>query len=175
MGIVTSRVKWLSLCKSSSPSVSVVLEEDKSLAHMGYRQPAWEINKDFNKPINVIASGITLSKKLEIHSKEKKTEMLSMINFGKDLARNSVVGKNSPAVTPVLPLSISVLDWFVKNKTERNSSQSKVIIVYSKATSRYQFLDAGNCPYLIALLKGSLKARIPLSGLPFLWKLPLSS
>lgn len=68
----------------------------------------------------------------------------------------------------MLQLSSSVLDWFVKNKTERNSSQSKVTIVYSKATSPYQFLNSSNCTIsIIALLKGSLKDRIPLRGLFF--------
>lgn len=75
----------------------------------------------------------------------------------------------------VLQLSSSVLDWFVKNKTERNSSQSKVTIVYSKATSPYQFLNSNNCTIsIIALLKGSLKDRIPLRGLFFYYCPPLS-
>lgn len=91
-----------------------------------------------------------------------------MIKFGKDFARNPILQKSSPAVTPVLPLSSAVLVWFVKNKTERNSSQSKVTIVYSKATSPYQFLNSSNCTIsIIALLKGSLKDRIPLRGLFF--------
>ena len=59
-----------------------------------------------------------------------------MIKFGKDFARNSNSGeKIPPPVTPVPLLSSCVLDWFVKNKTERNSSQSKETIVYSKATT----------------------------------------
>lgn len=93
-----------------------------------------------------------------------------MIKFDKDFTRNSSSDKKiSPAVTPVLTLSSSVLDLgFVKTKTERTSSQSKVTTVYSKATGPYQFLDTSNCTNLIALMKGSLKARIPLRGLPFL-------
>lgn len=92
-----------------------------------------------------------------------------MIKFGKDFARNPILQKSSPAVTPVLPLSSAVLVWFVKNKTERNSSQSKVTIVYSKATSPYQFLNSSNCTIsIIALLKGSLKDRILYVAFSFL-------